>query len=53
MTKTELRQLKKQGFSYVNTKTGEALGGPDGSRQETAHVRRIDDLLKDSTPKSN
>ena len=44
-----LKQCKKEGFSYVNLTTHEALGGPDGSREVTKTVRRIDDVLKGFT----
>ena len=42
-----LKQCKKEGFSYVNVRTCEALGGPDGSREVTRNVRRIDDVIKE------
>ena len=44
-----VKQCKKEGFTYVNVGTREALGGPDGSREVTRSVRRIDDVLSQFT----
>ncbi len=42
-----LKQCKREGFSYVNIRTGEALGGPPGHRTVTNSVRLIDDVIKE------
>lgn len=45
-----LKQAKRDGFTYVNTKTGAALGGRSGTRKITSVVRRIEDVLKEIKP---
>ena len=42
-----LKQAKRDGFIYVNTRTGLALGGRSGTRKITNVVRRIEDVIKE------